>query len=72
MTVFPNQIDTDVELPRVSDDLSDLSAEHINALRDAIFAIEKALGTDFFGSLDSLADFLAVSINSNGTIKASA
>jgi len=72
MTVFPNQIDTDTELPRVSDDLSDLSQEHINALRDAIFAIEKSLGLNFFGSLDSLADFLTVSLNSNGTIKAAA
>ena len=59
MTVFPNQIDTDTELPRVSDDLSDLSAEHINTLRDAIFAIEKELGTIPSGSLDSLAEFLS-------------
>lgn len=72
MTVFPSQIDTDVELPRVSDDLSDLSADHINAIRDALFAIEKEIGIDVSGSLDSLADFLAVSLNSNGTIKASA
>jgi len=72
MTIFPDQIDTDIELPRVSDDLSDLSADHINTIRDALFAIEKALGTNFFGSQDSLADFLTVSLNSNGTIKAEA
>ena len=72
MTLFPNQIDTDVELPRVSDDLTDLSSDHINSLRDAIFAIEKNLGRNVQGTLDSLVDFLSISLNTNGTIKNSA
>src|SRR5690606_20510460 len=72
MTVYPSKIDSDINLPRVDDNITEVGGEAINALRGAVFAIERTLGVNPHGSLESLADRLAVSLNPNGTIKASA
>ncbi len=72
MSVYPFDIDSDDELPRVDDNLSEIAGEAINSLRDAVFNIEETIGINPAGTLDSLAQFLAVSFNTNGTIKASA
>jgi hypothetical protein len=72
MTTYPSNIDDDSTLTRVDDNITEIGEAAINQLRSAVFAIEKTLGTNPHGSLTSLKDRLAVSINNNGTIKASA
>lgn len=73
MTFWPiNGYDDDSSIPRIDNNISELGDLTINALRDAVFAIEAALGLTPSGSLSSLSDFLNVSFNYNGTIKASA
>lgn len=72
MTVYPDQLDDDESLPRVSDNITETGQEVINALRDAIFAIQTALGTDPFKALSSVSNFLEISHNSDGTLKSSA
>lgn len=44
MTNYPDQIDTTASLPTVVDNLTPVRAAVVNALRDAILAIEQALG----------------------------
>ena len=70
--VYPNQYDDDATIPRVDDNISEIADVVVNAIREAIFAIEKELGLSPSGSLSSLTEFLNVSFNTNGTIKASA
>jgi len=72
MTVYPFAIDDDTTIVRVDDNISEVGEESINQLRDAVFAIETELGTDPSGSLETVADRLNVSLNPNGTIRASA
>ena len=72
MTVYPLAIDSDETIVRIDDNLSELGTEAINQLRSAVFAIEEELGIQPSGSLSSVANRLDVSINPNGTIKASA
>jgi len=69
---FPDQFDTDLELPRVDKEVSEISGDAINALRDAIFNIQKNIGLSVQGSKSSLADLISVSIDSNGKLKSSA
>ena len=68
MSKFPNQIDTDQELPGVIDGATENSGTAINALRDAVIAIENTLGQNPMGSTDSVADRLDVSLNSDGSL----
>lgn len=72
MSVFPNDIDDDTTIIRVDDRVTEISGQNFNQARDAIFRIEEELGINPSGSMDSLAEFLGVSFNSNGTIKQSA
>src|SRR3972149_9850068 len=72
MSVFPNLQDSDSELPRIDDNISELGQDAINAIRDAIFAIEANLGINAQGSQSSVVNRLNVSLNADGTIKASA
>lgn len=69
---YPIQLDTDAELPRVEDNISEIGGECINALRSAVFAIEKALGRKPQGTATDLTARLGVSLDNNGNIKASA
>jgi len=69
---FPNDFDTDLELPRVDKEVSEISGDAINALRDAIFNIQKNIGLSAQGSKSSLADLISVSIDSNGKLKSAA
>lgn len=71
MTVYPNQIDNDLDILRIEDNLTQTGADTINALRDATFAIEETLGINPQGTKGTLVDFLGVSFNSDGTIKTS-
>ncbi len=72
MSVYPQELDSDTTLPRIDDNLSELGTEAINSLRSAMFNVQAELGITPSGSKDSVADRLDVSLNSNGTIKASA
>ena len=72
MTVYPFEIDSDADILRVDDNITEIGGTAINQLREAVFAIEKELGISPSGSLSALADRLNVSLNANGTIKQSA
>ncbi len=72
MSTFPTTLDDDSTLPRVDDNITEIGGEAINALRDAVFAIEEELGTGAKGSAASLTARLAISLESSGAIKASA
>jgi hypothetical protein len=72
MTIYPTSIDNDTSITRVDDNITEVGGEAINQCREAIFAIETALGIDPSGSLSSTAERIDVSLNANGTIKTSA
>lgn len=72
MSKFPNELDTDVELPSIIDGSTEIGAAAINAHKDSILAIERTLGVDVQGTAASLSDRLAVSINPDGTLDAAA
>lgn len=69
---YPTDIDTDAEIPRVDDNITEIGGEAINQLRAAVFAIEKALGKKPQGTAADVAARLGVSLDSNGNIKAAA
>lgn len=69
---YPNQLDTNVELPSVEDNITEIGGEAINGLRDAVFNIEETLGLNPQGSVTDVTTRLNVALNSNGTIKSSA
>src|SRR4051812_29148115 len=72
MSVYPFALDSDDSIIRIDDNLSELGTQAINQLRDAAFNIEGELGIGLSGSMGTLANRLGVSINPNGTIRASA
>ncbi len=77
MSNFPNDKDDDVTLPRVDDNITEIGGEAINALRDAVISIEEEIGViaDGYsakGTRDSIATRLGISLEDDGTIKASA
>ena len=69
---YPGQIDSDVELPRVEDNVSEIGGDAINSLRDAIFSIETTLGIDPQGNTDDLAARINVTLDADGRIKQAA
>lgn len=69
---YPGQIDSDVELPRVDNNITEIGGSAINSLRDAVFAIENTLGIDPQGNTASVVARINVSIDENGEIKQSA
>lgn len=72
MSNYPYILDDDTTILRVDDNISEISGENFNQVRDAIFKIEEELGIKPAGSMDNLNEFLDVSHNDDGTIKASA
>ena len=72
MSNFPTSLDDDLSLPRIDNNITTIGGDAINAIRSAIFAIEGILGINVAGSAASLASFLSVSFNADGTMKASA
>lgn len=72
MTKYPGQLDTNAELTPVADNVTELTAEHINSLRSAIFAIETAIGTDPQGTSSDLKTRLEQVLNPDGTFKTAA
>lgn len=72
MSNYPTQLDTDAEIPFVTDNVTEVSAESINAVRAAIFAIEATLGTNVQGSQQDLKTRLDAILNPDGTFKSAA
>lgn len=71
MSKFPTELDTDVELPLVTNNIVEIGAEAINALRDATFNIEENIGIDAQGSKNSIAERLETFLEPDGTPKTS-
>ncbi len=72
MSNFPTSLDDDSSLPRVDDNIVEIGGEAINATRSAIFSIEEEVGLGGKGSLSSIADRIAISIDDDGLIKPAA
>lgn len=69
---YPGEIDSDVELPRVDNNITEIGADAINSLKSAVLAIEKAIGTNPQGSTASLVIRINSVIDPDGNIKTSA
>ena len=69
---FPNSFDDDTTLPFVNDNITEIGAEAINAVRDAVIDIEQNIGLNAQGSMPSIASRLNVSLLPDGNIKPSA
>jgi hypothetical protein len=69
---YPNELDNDVDLPSISDNITEVAAETINALRSSIFAIQSALGENPQGAASDLKTRLSYFFNDDGTPKQSA
>lgn len=69
---YPTQLDTDVELIRVDNNITEIGGDAINGLRGAVFNIEETLGITPQGTATDVAARLSQSLNPDGTIKASA
>lgn len=72
MTLYPSGIDTDAQLPRLDDNVSEIGADAMNAMREAIIAIQRAIGENPQGATASLVNRISASINDDGTLKSSA
>jgi hypothetical protein len=72
ITAFPTNIDNDTNLPPVFDNITQLGALAINAIRSAIFAIENNIGIGANGSQSSIAARLNVALNPDGSLSSSA
>lgn len=72
MSVYPYVLDDDTTIVRVDDNVTEISGENFNQVRDAVFKLERELGITPSGTKTNLAEFLGVSHNQNGTIKESA
>lgn len=65
---YPSALDDVDNLVTVRDNLTSIGGDLLNALRDSILAIERALGINIQGSFSDLASRLAVIINPDGSI----
>lgn len=72
MSNFPSNFDNDITLPFVNDNLTEIGAEAINAVRDAVFNTQQYLGLGGAGTTGSIASRIGVSLNPDGTLKPSA
>ena len=72
MSNFPSKLDTNAELVPVSNNITEIGAEAINAIREAIFAIQGNIGINAQGSTANIAARLAQVLNADGTFKSSA
>lgn len=65
---YPSQLDDTDNLITVRDNLTSISGDVLNRLRDAILAVERALGINIQGQFADLASRLAVIIAPDGSI----
>lgn len=71
-TVFPNDFDSDLEIQRVDDNITEIGGDVINSLRDAVFMIERVVGLNPQGTKPSLSERVNVSIDEDGRIRSDA
>lgn len=71
MSNYPTSIDNDASIPSVNDNITEIGAEAINALKEAVINIESELGIGLSGSVADLATRLDVALNPDGTINSS-
>lgn len=69
---YPGQFDSDVELPRVDNNVTEIGGDAINSLRDAVFTIQRVLGLNPQGNTKDLTTRVNQSLDANGDIKSSA
>ena len=69
---YPSRFNSDVEIPRIDNNVTEIGGNAINGLRDAVFAIEKILGINVHGSATDLVTRLNQALDANGNLKASA
>lgn len=69
---YPSGFDTDVQIPRIDSNITEIGPDAINGLRDAVFTIEKILGLNVHGSATDLVTRLNQSLDANGNLKVSA
>ena len=72
MSNYPFTIDDDVSIPPVNNNITEIGGEAINAVRDAVFAIENEIGLGASGSAGSISARLGVALDAAGNIKPSA
>lgn len=65
---YPNKIDSSVELPIVRNNITEINAETLNSLRDAILQIEKTLGINPHGS-STVSERISSSLDNSGEIR---
>lgn len=65
---YPNKIDSSIELPIVRNNITEINAEFLNSIRDAIIQIEKTLGINPNGS-STVAERLSSSLDATGEFK---
>jgi hypothetical protein len=68
MSQFPTQLDSDSDLPRIDNNISDIGGDAINALRAAMFNVEAEIGIGASGTAGSIAQRLNVSLLPDGSI----
>ena len=69
---YPQFLDTSLELPHVDKNVTEVSGDAINALRDAVIAIQSTLGVNPQGSAANLVTRINGALDASGNIKASA
>jgi hypothetical protein len=72
MSNFPLNYDDDTTLPFVNDNLVEIGGEAINAVRDAVFQIEREIGLGASGTAGSISQRLGVALLPDGSINPSA
>lgn len=72
MSNYPNALDTDLELPRVDDNITEIGGDSINSLREAIFAIQQSIGLEPQGNLATMVARVNEVIDENGNLQLSA
>jgi hypothetical protein len=72
MTNFPDSLDDDTTLPIVNNNITELGGEAIDALRDAVFAIEQNIGIGAAGTAGDIATRIGVAFYPDGSLKPSA
>ena len=72
MTVFPAQLDTDLQLPLTENGVTEITSGSLNNLRSAILSIEKTLGINLQGNEADLETRIGSVIDADGNIIAAA
>lgn len=66
---YPSELDTSVEIPAIRDNITEIGSDTFNAIRDAIFKIERTLGINPHGATGStVAERLNKVVDGNGNI----